>query len=109
MQQKVTRPDTRKSSRGRLGRSSKDCLEFKKYDGRTDGQRDGRTMRWMDGRTDGRMDRWTEEWMEGQMDGCLEIPPCALQDIAPLGPLPKNQARYTATLVAFGWAGAVLE
>ena len=31
-----------------------------------------------DGRTDGRM------------DGRLEIPPCVLQDIGPLGPLPKK-------------------
>ena len=32
----------------------------------------------MDGRTDGRT------------DGCLEIHPCVLQDLGPLGPLPKK-------------------
>ena len=35
-----------------------------------------------DGRTDGRKD--------GRMDGCLEITPSVLQDIGPLGPLPKK-------------------
>ena len=34
------------------------------------------------GRTDGRMN--------GRTDGHLEIPPCVLQDIGPLGPLPKK-------------------
>ena len=31
---------------------------------------------------------------DGRTDGRLEIPPCVLQDIGPLGPLPKkaNQA-----------------
>ena len=37
-----------------------------------------------DGRTDGRT--------EGRTDGRLEIPPCVLQDIGPLGPLPKKNA-----------------
>ena len=49
------------------------------------------------GGTDGRMDR--------RMCGCMEIHPCVLQDIGPLGPLPKkegkdkkgNKAGYTAT------------
>ena len=27
---------------------------------------------------------------EGRTDGRLEIPPCVLQDIGPLGPLPKK-------------------
>ena len=35
------------------------------------------------GGTDGRTD--------GRKDGRLEIPPCVLQDIGPLGPLPKKQ------------------
>ena len=29
---------------------------------------------------------------DGWMDGRLEIPPCVLQDIGPLGPLPKKQS-----------------
>ena len=29
-------------------------------------------------------------WMDGQMYGHLEIHPCVLQDIGPLGPLPKK-------------------
>ena len=49
-----------------------------------------------DGRTDGRT------------DGRLEITPCVLQDIGPLGPLPKKGG-YTATLIACGWADAVIE
>ena len=28
--------------------------------------------------------------MDGRTDGRLEIPPCVLQDIGPLGPLPKK-------------------
>ena len=28
---------------------------------------------------------------EGRKDGHLEIPPCVLQDIGPLGPLPKKR------------------
>ena len=28
--------------------------------------------------------------MDRRMDGHLEIPPCVLQDIGPLGPLPKK-------------------
>ena len=36
-----------------------------------------------DGRTEGRKD--------GRKDGRLEIPPCVLQDIGPLGPLPKKE------------------
>ena len=34
------------------------------------------------GGTDGRKD--------GRTDGRMEIPPCVLQDIGPLGPLPKK-------------------
>ena len=34
----------------------------------------------------GGMDGWTE----GRKDGRLEIRPCVLQDIGPLGPLPKK-------------------
>ena len=30
-----------------------------------------------------------EGWTDGRTDGCLEIPPC-VQDIGPLGPLPKK-------------------
>ena len=36
--------------------------------------------------TEGRMEGRTE----GRKDGRLEIPPCVLQDIGPLGPLPKK-------------------
>ena len=39
-----------------------------------------------DGRTDGRKEGRTD----GRKDGRLEIPPCVLQDIGPLGPLPKK-------------------
>ena len=28
---------------------------------------------------------------DGRTDGRLEIPPCVLQDIGPLGPLPKKE------------------
>ena len=67
---------------------------------------------------------------DGRTDGRLEIPPCVLQDIGPLGPLPKK-ARYTAKQsrtvgqgrkplaikrgrihgnpVADGWTGAVMQ
>ena len=58
----------------------------RRKDGRTEGWKDGRTEGRKDGRTDGR----TDGWMEGQTDGHLEIPPCVLQDIGPLGPLPKK-------------------
>ena len=37
--------------------------------------------------------------MDVRTDGRKEIYPCVLQDISPLGPLPKK-AGYTATLVA---------
>ena len=33
---------------------------------------------------------YADQRAEGQKDGHLEIPPCVLQDISPLGPLPKN-------------------
>ena len=32
----------------------------------------------------------TDGKTEGRKDGRLEIPPCVLQDIGPLGPLPKK-------------------
>ena len=31
--------------------------------------------------------------MDGQTDGHMEIQPCVLQDIGPLGPLPKKKER----------------
>ena len=40
-----------------------------------------------DGRTEGRKDGRTK----GRKDGRLKIPPCVLQDIGPLGPLPKKE------------------
>ena len=42
------------------------------------------------GGTDGRMDGRTEGRKDGRKDGRLKIPPCVLQDIGPLGPLPKK-------------------
>ena len=33
----------------------------------------------------------TEGWRDGRKDGRFEIPPCVLQDIGPLGPLPKKR------------------
>ena len=50
------------------------------------GRTDGRTDR----QTDGRMDGWTDGRIDGWTDGRLEIHPCVLQDIGPLGPLPKK-------------------
>ena len=44
------------------------------------------------GRTDGQTDRRTD----GRTDGRLEIPPCVLQDIGPLEPLPKKECRWKA-------------
>ena len=38
----------------------------------------------------GRTDRQIDRWMDGRMGGRLEIQPCVLQDIGPLGPLPKK-------------------
>ena len=52
-----------------------------------DRRTDGRTDEEMDGRTDGRMD--------GRMDRRLEIHPCVLQDIGPLGPLPKKHLKHS--------------
>ena len=46
----------------------------------------GRTDGWKDGRTEGQKDGRKE----GRTDGRLEIPPCVLQDIGPLWPLPKK-------------------
>ena len=37
-----------------------------------------------------RTDLRTDVRMDGRMDGRLEIHPCVLQDIGPLGPLPKK-------------------
>ena len=42
------------------------------------------------GQTDGRTDGQTE----GRTDGRFKISPCVLQEIGPLGPLPKKQTRY---------------
>ena len=39
------------------------------------------------------MDRWMDGRMHGWMDEHLEIHPCILQDIGPLGPLPKRGQR----------------
>ena len=36
------------------------------------------------------MDTCTDRRLNGRMDGRLEIHPCVLQDIGPLGPLPKK-------------------
>ena len=58
----------------RLGRAHEGARMVNGGGGRTEGRTEGRT----DGRTDGRE------------DGRLEIHPCVLQDIGPLGPLPKK-------------------
>ena len=34
---------------------------------------------------------------DGRTDGRMEIPPCVLQDIGPLGPLPKKGQRHSPT------------
>ena len=39
---------------------------------------------------DGRKDGWKDGQKGGRKDGHLEIPPCVLKDIGPLGPLPKK-------------------
>ena len=39
----------------------------------------------------GQKDRRTEGRTDGRRDGRLEIPPCVLQDIGPLGLLPKKR------------------
>ena len=36
---------------------------------------------------------------DGRKDGRLEIPPCVLQDIGPLGPLPKKSVAKVMILV----------
>ena len=36
------------------------------------------------------MDKWTDGRMDGRTYGRMEIHPCVLQDICPLGPLPKK-------------------
>ena len=41
---------------------------------------------------DERMDKRKDGRMDGRMDGRLEIHPCVLQDIGPLGPLPKKES-----------------
>ena len=38
-------------------------------------------------------DRRKDRRMDGRKDGLLEIYPCVLQDIGPLGPLPKKESR----------------
>ena len=54
--------------------------------------------RWMEEWTNRWIEEWTNRWMDGRtdrwMDEHLEIHPCALQDIGPLGPLPKNGRGY---------------
>ena len=45
--------------------------------------------RWPSGGGDGR----TEGRKDGRKDGRMEIPPCVLQDIGPLGPLPKKHLK----------------
>ena len=42
------------------------------------------------GQKDGRTDGWKDGWKDRRIGGRLEIPPCVLQDIGPLGPLPKK-------------------
>ena len=44
----------------------------------------------MDGQTDGWTDENTDGWMDRQTEGHLDIAPCVLQDIDPLGLLPKK-------------------
>ena len=48
----------------------------------------------MDGRKDGWTDGQTDGQTEGRTDGRFKISPCVLQEIGPLGPLPKKQTRY---------------
>ena len=40
------------------------------------------------------------EWTEGWKDGRMEIHPCVLQDIGPLGPLPKKEKKKKKCLRA---------
>ena len=40
----------------------------------------------------GRMDVWTYRHTDVRTYGCLEIHPCVLQDIGPLGRLPKKES-----------------
>ena len=54
-------------------------------DGRPGGQKDGR----MEGRMDGRIDRWMDGWTD------ISKSPCVLQDISPLGRLPKKGNGWT--------------
>ena len=61
--------------------------------GRVDGQTDGRMDGWTDRLTDGQTDRWMEIWME---DRHLDIPPCVVQEIGPLGLLSKKLEKTTA-------------
>ena len=41
----------------------------------------------------GGTDGWTDVWTDGRTDRRLEIHPCVLQDIGPLGPLPKKERK----------------
>ena len=51
-------------------------------------------IRGLRGASGGRMDVQTD----GRIDGRLEIHPCILQDIGPLGPLPCSQSTSLADL-----------
>ena len=44
-------------------------------------------------------------WKDGRMDGRLEIPPCVLQDIGPLGPLPKKRLYGAQIQMPLQWRG----
>ena len=39
----------------------------------------------------------------------MEIPPCVLQDIGPLGPLPKKEEEFTLTMTDKDWIRALCE
>ena len=61
------------------------------------GQKTGlRVLVWvLDGPQGGGTDGRTNGRTEGRKDGRLKIPPCVLQDIGPLGPLPKKRLEST--------------
>ena len=63
--------------------------------GGKDGREDRRTEGWKDG-LDGWTDRQTDRQTDGRADGrTSRNPPCVLQDIRPLGPLPKKGNGWT--------------
>ena len=45
---------------------------------------------WKDTRMEGRTDRWMEGWMDKKYRLTSGNPPCVLQEIGLLGPLPKK-------------------